>query len=55
MREENILADTKDLTAFIRKGENKNKSLQILNDYNKLEDFLLPHIPQEEKRFPLKN
>ena len=54
LREENILADTKDLTAFIRKGENKNKSLQILNDYNKLEDFLLPHIPQEEKTISIK-
>ena len=27
LREENILADAKDLTAFIRKGENKNRAL----------------------------
>ncbi len=26
LREEKILADTKDLTAFIKKGENKNRS-----------------------------
>jgi ATP-dependent DNA helicase RecQ len=30
LREEKILADAKDLTAFIRKGENKNRSLNIV-------------------------
>lgn len=54
LREENILADAKDLTAFIRKGENKNRSLNAVDSYGKIENFLLPLIQQEEKTFHLK-
>lgn len=54
LREENILADAKDLTAYIKKDENKNRSLSIVNIYNKIENFLLPHIEQEEKVIHLK-
>lgn len=54
LREENILADAKDLTAFIKKGENKNRSLNIVNSFCKIENFLLPLLEPEEKVFHLK-
>lgn len=54
LREENILADNKDLTAFIKRGENKNRSLGILNSFNKIENFLLTYIGEEEKVLYLK-
>ncbi|MAU14056.1 MAG: ATP-binding protein [Muricauda sp.] len=54
LREENILADAKDLTAFIRKGENKNRPLKTVDQFNKLETFLLPLIGEQEKTFHLK-
>jgi ATP-dependent DNA helicase RecQ len=54
LRDEMILADAKDLTAFIRKGENKNRSLNIVNTFSKIEKFLLPLFDEEEKTFHLK-
>ncbi|MBW6479343.1 MAG: RecQ family ATP-dependent DNA helicase [Bacteroidales bacterium] len=54
LREEKILADTKDLTAFIKKGDNKNRSLSILNTFSKLENFLLPVFEEKEKTFHIK-
>jgi len=54
LREEKILADTKDLTAFIKKGENTNRSLKIVETYCKLENFLLPLFGENEKTFHLK-
>lgn len=54
LREEKILADAKDLTAFIKKGENKNRSLGIVETYSEIENFLLPEIEEHEKVFHLK-
>ena len=54
LREEKILADTKDLTAFIKKGENKNRSLKILESFYKIEEFLLPKMEEQEKAFHIK-
>ncbi len=54
LREERILADAKDLTAFIKKGENKNRSLAILNSFAKIENFLLPLFEEQEKTFHIK-
>ena len=54
LREEKILADTKDLTAFIKKNENKNRSLKVLETFCKIENYLLPLFEQEEKIFHLK-
>lgn len=54
LREEKILADTKDLTAFIRKNENSNHSLSILNSYRKIEEFLSTVIDTEEKTLHIK-
>ena len=51
LREENILADAKDLTAFIRRGENKNRSLIILEAFSKIENFLVTQFEEIEKTF----
>ena len=54
LREEKILADAKDLTAFIKKGENRNRSLHIVEIFNKIENFLLPLLEDDEKEFHIK-
>lgn len=54
LREEQILADAKDLTAYIKKGENINRSLNIVDTFSKIENFLLPLIEEQEKVFHIK-
>lgn len=54
LREEGILADTKDLTAFIKRGENKNRSLNIVTTFSRIENFLLPFFEEQENTFNLK-
>lgn len=54
LREENILADAKDLTAFIKKGDNKNRSLQIVDTFGQIENFLLSQFEEEEKTYHIK-
>jgi ATP-dependent DNA helicase RecQ len=54
LREEKILADAKDLTAFIKKGENKNRSFNIVDSFSKIENFLLPYFEEEEKILHIK-
>ncbi|WP_235208359.1 ATP-dependent helicase [Saccharicrinis fermentans] len=54
LREEKILADTKDLTAFIKRGENKNRSLSIVNSISRIEQFLVTQFEEQEKSFHVK-
>lgn len=54
LREEGILADARDLSAYIKKRENVNQSLNILNSCRKIEDFLLTIFLEEEKTFNIK-
>jgi ATP-dependent DNA helicase RecQ len=54
MREEKILQDAKDLTAFIKRGENKNRSLTIAETFRKLEEFFLLVIDEEGKEYNIK-
>jgi len=54
LREEKVLADAKDLTAFIKRGEHKNRSLQILQTYSKIEKFLLQEFEEQERDFYIK-
>ncbi|HEY8499530.1 MAG TPA: RecQ family ATP-dependent DNA helicase, partial [Clostridia bacterium] len=54
LREERLLADAKDSLAYIKKRENVNNSLNILNIYRKIEDFLLTVFTEEEKTFHIK-
>jgi ATP-dependent DNA helicase RecQ len=54
LREENILADGKDLTAFIQKKDNINSSYEIVDRYGKIENFLLPLLSEKAQIFNLK-
>ena len=52
MRQEGILADSQDMSAYIEHSENKSK--QILEQFVKLEQFLLTTIANEETAFSYK-
>lgn len=54
MQEEKILAHTKDLTAFIRKGENSNRSVVIVDRYRRLEEFFFSVLSEGEATYNLK-
>jgi ATP-dependent DNA helicase RecQ len=54
LREEKILAQTRDLTAFIKRGESNNRSLAISDFFRKLEVFLLSVLKEEEAIYHLK-
>jgi ATP-dependent DNA helicase RecQ len=54
LREEKILADNKDLSAYLKKGENKNRSLAIVNSYRQIEESILPVLEEQEKIVHLK-
>lgn len=54
LREEKILADTKDLKAFIKRTENINRSLRIVETFGQIENFLLPLFEETEQTFHLK-
>ena len=54
LRDEKILADAKDLTAFIKKGENSNRSLAVLDKFKQLEAFFLGSLSEEENSYNLK-
>ncbi|MFP4547145.1 MAG: RecQ family ATP-dependent DNA helicase, partial [Fidelibacterota bacterium] len=52
LREENILADNKDLTAYI---QHKNKqSMNILHSFAKIENFLLEQLDEQQKIYNIK-
>jgi len=54
MREEKILADSQDLTAYIRRTDSVNKSRKVVSSYSKLESFLLTVLAEDEKTFHIK-
>jgi ATP-dependent DNA helicase RecQ len=54
LREEKILAQTRDLTAFIRNGESSNRTLSIADSYRKMENFFLSTLREEETVYHLK-
>jgi ATP-dependent DNA helicase RecQ len=54
LREEKILADAQDLIVYLKKKENKNRSLSILNTFWQIEKFLLTVVDNEEKTLHLK-
>ena len=48
MRQEGILADSKDITAYLQEaGATERKSMQSLKRFAKLEKFILNHIPDD--------
>lgn len=54
MRQEGILSDSMDMSAYIYKQDSQNRSLQTLNRFAKLEEFLLGKIGDAECSFALK-
>lgn len=54
LREENVLADLKDLTAYIKRNENTNRSKRILKQHLDAEKFLLSQIENIEKTYNIK-
>lgn len=54
LREEKILADAKDLSAFIKRGSNKNRSLNIVETFCGIEDYLARIFEDQAKTFHLK-
>ena len=54
MRQDDLLADSMDMSAFILKTDTENRSEQILNRFAKLEDFLLRHLEENGADYSLK-
>ncbi|HRG26157.1 MAG TPA: helicase-related protein, partial [Chitinophagaceae bacterium] len=54
LRQEEILAQTKDLTAFIRKGENAKQSLGVADSFRLIESLLLDALQDNEHTYHLK-
>ncbi len=54
MRQEGILADSMDMSAYILKSDTENRSAQILNRFAKLEDFLLGQLEETGADYSLK-
>ncbi|RYD03575.1 hypothetical protein N752_19400 [Desulforamulus aquiferis] len=54
LREEGILADAKDLTAYIKKGEKINRSLQIFESFSSIEKYLATIFEEQEETYNIK-
>lgn len=54
LREEKVLADHKDLAAYIKKTENRNRSLNVLKTFWQIEKFLLTVVENQEIVFHIK-
>lgn len=54
MRQEGILADSMDMSAYIYKQDTQNRSMQTLNRFAKLEQFLFSQMDDQERSFALK-
>lgn len=54
LRDEKILSDTKDLNAFIRKSNNKNRSQSIFNTFLRIEKYLLEVLTDDESTINIK-
>jgi ATP-dependent DNA helicase RecQ len=54
LREEKILADAKDLSAYIKKREKVNRSNNILSTHRNIETFLLSYLDDSEKTYNIK-
>ena len=54
LREEGILADAKDLMAYIKKGEKINRSMQLFDSYSSIEKYLAAVFEEQEATYNLK-
>ena len=55
MRQEGILSDSMDMSAHLLYSENENRAMSQLENYAKLEDFLLSRITEDGFQMPLKH
>lgn len=55
LREENILADNKDLVAYINKSDDKKQSLRVFENFRNLENFLIEEISEKPEIYNIKN
>ncbi len=55
LREEKILADSRDITAYVYKGDSESRSRRILREFNEVENFLYPFLAGEKVVFDLKD
>jgi len=54
LREEKILADAKDLSAFIKKRGSVNRSKNILSTHSNIEKFLFSYLDETERTYNIK-
>lgn len=54
MRQEGILADSKDISALLDEGNSERKSQTLLERFARLEQYILNHIPDESLRISCK-
>ena len=54
MRQDGLLADSTDLSAYLYASDTENKSVQILNRFAGLEEYLLKRLPDEGMTCTLK-
>jgi len=54
LREEKILGDSKDLSAFIKEGDSKEKSIRITESFAEIEKRLFGEIEDHEKIYNIK-
>ena len=54
MRQEGLLADSMDMSAYILKSDTENRSAQILNRFAKLEEFILTRMAEQGADYSLK-
>jgi hypothetical protein len=54
LRQEGILADSKDLNAYIKKGENINRSMQIFESFSSIEKYMATIFEEQEATYHIK-
>ena len=54
LRQEGILADAKDLTAYIKRDETTNRSLQIFESFSGIEKYLAESLEEQEATYHIK-
>lgn len=54
MRQEGLLADALDMSAYILKSDTQNKSMQMLSNFAKLESFVISQISTFDVNYDLK-
>jgi len=54
MRQEGLLADSQDMSAYIYKQDTQNRSMQALNRFSRLEQFLFTQMDGQTRGFALK-